>query len=75
MDQCLCPPASRAPSDDGLLDRADADLAADRHEAALQRVWSVLARWPDHPRALALLGRVLEDSGGIADFSEIVVAG
>ncbi len=58
MDQCLCPPASRAPSDDGLLDRADADLAAGRHEAALQRVWSVLARWPDHPRALALLGRV-----------------
>ena len=58
MDQGLCSPVPCRSPDDGELDRADADLAADRHGAALQRGRTVLARWPDHPRALALLGRV-----------------
>ncbi len=58
MTQCPSPPEARRLQDDGQLDHADRDLAAGRHEAALQLGWSVLGRRPDHPRALALLGRV-----------------
>ena len=66
MDQRLrrAPPPHRpvrarpAPLPGELLDRGEGDLLAGRHEAALQRAWGVLAGTPDHPRALALLGRV-----------------
>ena len=66
MDQCPYPPTvasslvptRSAPWEDALLAQAERDLVAGRHEAALQRAWSVLGRLPDQPQALALLGRV-----------------
>ena len=51
-------PTRSASWEDTLLAWAELDLLAGRHEAALQRAWSVLGRLPDQPQALALLGRV-----------------
>ena len=62
MLACSAPPASSE-----QLDVAAGDLAAGRHDAALLHIRSVLARLPDQPRGLTLLGQVALHRGQPAE--------
>ncbi len=56
------PVAAAIPVSDDL-DRAGAAIAAGQLQAATELVWSALARDPDHPRALGMLGQTLVFGG------------
>ncbi len=56
-------PLAAAVSVSGDLDRAGAAIATGQLQAATELVWSALARDPDHPRALGMLGQILVFGG------------
>ncbi len=60
------PPAGSAAAAGSIprdLDSAAAAIAAGERQTATELVWSALARDPDHPRALGMLGQLLSFAG------------